>query len=109
MGNEEKLIAYCGLDCGQCPAYIAIESNDDNFRKTTAKEWTERYRNDNRNRPPVEPEDINCSGCLSNGPMYMYCSQCKIRKCALGKGVKNCKECEEYKCAELTELQSHFF
>jgi len=105
----EKLIAYCGLDCGQCPAYVATKNNDENLRKKTAQEWTERYRNDDRNRPPVEPKDINCRGCLSSGPVYLYCNECKIRECALGKGITDCKECEEYRCAKLRDLQEHFF
>ncbi len=109
MDNEENLIAYCGLDCSRCPAFVATKGNDDELRKKTAQEWTERYRADGRNRPPVKPEDINCEGCLSDGLIYLHCNECKIRKCAMGKGVENCKDCEEYKCVELAELQSHFF
>ncbi|MBM4402294.1 MAG: DUF3795 domain-containing protein [Candidatus Cloacimonetes bacterium] len=109
MDKKEKQIAYCGLDCNKCPAYIATKHNDDNLREKTAKEWTERYRSDGRDRPPVKPEDINCEGCLSSGLVYLHCHECKIRNCAMEKRVKNCKECAEYKCAELDELQSHFF
>lgn len=106
---KKKHIAMCGLNCSSCPAFIATGSNDDSLREKTAKEWTERYRTDGRNRPAVKPEDINCKGCLSDGPVYLYCHQCKIRKCGLEKGLKNCKECGEHKCDKLTELQSHFF
>lgn len=99
----------CGLDCGSCAAFIATQNNDDKLREETAKEWTERYRTDGRNRPLVKPEDINCKGCLSDGPIYLYCCQCKIRQCGFKKGIKNCRDCEEYKCDELIKLQSHFF
>ena len=99
----------CGLDCSSCPAFIATQNDDDKFREKTAKEWTKRYRTDGRNRPPLEAKNINCKGCLSSGPVYLYCRQCKIRQCGLKKGIKNCEECEEYKCNKLIELQSHLF
>jgi len=99
----------CGLDCSQCDAFIATENSDDKLREKTAREWTERYRKGKRNRPPVKPEDIVCKGCLSNGPIYLYCQQCKIRKCGLEKEIKNCRQCENYKCGKLIELQKHLF
>lgn len=99
----------CGLDCSSCPAFIATQNDDDKLRDKTAKEWTERYETDGRNRPSIKPQDINCRGCLSKRTTYLYCRQCKIRKCGLEKGIKNCGECEEYKCDKLIELQSHFF
>lgn len=99
----------CGLDCGECTTFIATKNNDNQLRKKTAKEWTERYKKDGRNRLPVKPEDINCSGCLSDGSIYSYCRQCKIRKCGLEKRIKNCKKCKDYRCDQLIELQSYFF
>ena len=105
----EKYIARCGLDCGSCAAFIATKNNDKALREKTAREWNERYRKDGRNRPAIKPEDINCNGCLSDGPVYLYCRQCKIRQCGLEKGIKNCAECAEYKCAKLIGLQKHCF
>ena len=106
---KRKHIAMCGLNCGSCAAFIATQNDDNKLREKTAKEWTEGYRADGRNRPPIKAQDINCMGCLSDGPVYLYCRQCKIRKCGFKKGIKNCKKCDEYKCEELVELQSHFF
>lgn len=105
---EEKYIAMCGLDCSSCPAFIATKNNDKELRKKTAEEWTKRYIG--RNKPPVNPEDISCLGCLSRvGPVYLNCLRCEIRKCGFAQGIKNCKECKDYKCDKLKELQSHFF
>lgn len=109
MEVKKKHIGMCGLDCSVCEAFIATKNNDDKLREKTAKEWTKRYRSDKPDRQPVKPEDINCLGCLSQGPIYLYCRQCKVRNCGLEKGVKNCKECREYRCAVLVELQSHFW
>ena len=103
----EKHIGMCGLDCGACAAFIAFKNNDDKLREKTAKEWTEWYGK--TGRPPVQVKDINCSGCLSDGPIYQNCLRCEIRKCGRGKNLKNCEECKDYKCKKLVELQSHFF
>ena len=102
---KKENIGMCGLDCSRCPAFIATSNNDDDLRKKTAKEWTERHNSN----PILNPEDINCKGCLSDGLLSSHCSECKVRKCGLEKGIKNCKDCKEYKCNELTELQSHLF
>jgi len=112
--KKEKYIGMCGLDCSSCPAFIATfiatKNNNDSLREKTAKEWTERYRKDGRNRPTVKAEDINCNGCLSDGPIYLYCRQCKIRQCGLEKKITNCRKCTNYNsCDKLKELQSHFF
>ncbi|MFH1280920.1 MAG: DUF3795 domain-containing protein [Candidatus Beckwithbacteria bacterium] len=109
MIKNKQHIGICGLDCSSCDAFIATQNNDNKLREKTAKEWTERYRKGNRNRPPVKPKDINCKGCLSDGPIYLYCHQCKIRKCGLEREIKNCKECRDYKCNQLIELQKHLF
>ena len=106
---EKEHIAMCGLNCSSCAAFIAAKNNDNELREKTAKEWTERYKAAGRNRSPIRPKDINCSGCLSQGPLYLYCRECEIRKCCLEKNIKNCNECSDYKCEKLIELESHFF
>ena len=54
----EKQIAYCGLICTDCTAYIATQNNDDDMRKATAEKWAVEYNY------PFKPEDINCVGCI---------------------------------------------
>lgn len=109
MKKKKQLIAICGLDCYKCPAYIATVTRNDKLKVATAKKWTLRNSKEYQKRPPIRPIYINCKGCLSTGPIYLYCRQCKIRKCAFDKKVKNCKECKNYKCEQLIELQSHFY
>ena len=96
----------CGLECNTCEAFIATKNNDDELRKKIAEEWTERYKID----PPLKLEDINCQGCLSqDGLLYKNCLVCEVRKCGFDKEIKNCKECKDYKCDKLIELQSDLF
>jgi hypothetical protein len=92
----ERIIAYCGLSCSECPAYIAKKTNDDELRKKTAVEWSKMFNSD------IKPEDINCDSCLTiDGVVIQYCNVCDIRKCAQAKNVENCGFCDEYTCEKL--------
>jgi len=102
-GNQEasaerdKMIAYCGLVCSDCPTLIATQKNDDKMREETAKKWSEMFHAD------IKPADINCDGCpTDSASLFNYCAQCEIRKCAREKGVKNCAYCADYPCKKLT-------
>lgn len=57
----ERLIAYCGLVCNECPAYLATQADDDSERTKIAAEWSEAFGSD------FKKEDINCDGCLGTG------------------------------------------
>ncbi len=93
---EKKMIAYCGIKCSECPAYIATQKNDDTLRTETAKKWSEQFKSD------IKTEDINCDGCPSESPrLIKYCSTCEIRKCAREKKVATCASCPEYSCQKL--------
>lgn len=84
------MIAYCGLDCEKCDAYLATINNDQALREKTAKLWTE------LNNVPILPEHINCLGCRVKGTKTVFCdSLCAIRKCALNKGIATCGECSD--------------
>ncbi len=84
------MIAYCGLDCKKCDAYLATINDDQELREKTAKLWSE------LNHAPILPEHINCQGCCVDGVKTVYCeSLCGIRQCALKKGVTTCGDCPE--------------
>jgi hypothetical protein len=92
----KELIAFCGLVCSECPAFIATRNNDDNKRKETAEIWSKQFNAD------IKPEDINCDGCISNtGNLFNYPKVCEIRKCGKEKGVINCAYCNDYACEKL--------
>ena len=89
---KNSMIAYCGLDCEKCDAYIATKNNDQALREKTAKLWTE------LNNVPILPEHINCEGCRVDGKKTVYCeSMCQIRQCALRKNITICSDCLEMK------------
>ena len=70
----KNMIAYCGLDCEKCDAYLATINDDQELRKKTAKLWAE------LNNAPILPEHINCQGCRVEGVKTVFCdSMCGIR------------------------------
>ena len=81
----KNMIAYCGLDCEKCDAYLATINDDQALREKTAKAWAE------LNHAPILPEHINCQGCRADGVKTVFCdSICEIRRCAMKKGVDTC-------------------
>ncbi|MHA2108841.1 MAG: DUF3795 domain-containing protein [Candidatus Hodarchaeales archaeon] len=89
-------IAYCGLDCSQCPAFIAKQTNDQGLREKTAKEWS-------GGGFVVSAEQVNCDGCHEAKNNFFHCTQCAVRNCASEKGMTTCAECNEYPCADKLE------
>jgi C1A family cysteine protease len=88
----EKMTSYCGIDCAECGAYLAMKNNDQALREKTAAEWSKVHNF------AFTPEMINCTSCKqTNGVHVGYCSECEIRKCASVKGVVNCGACSEFK------------
>ena len=84
----KKYIAYCGLDCQACEAYLATVHQDEALRRKVAKKWSE------LNGVNITPEMINCEGCRMDGAKTPYCEAlCPIRQCALQKGVETCAAC----------------
>ena len=96
------MIAYCGLDCKKCDAYIATANDDQSLREKTAKLWAQ------LNNAPILPEHINCHGCRSDGVKTVFCeNMCEIRKCAMKKGVSTCGQCAKLEtCSTLGAIIS---
>ena len=91
-----EMIAYCGLDCEKCDAYLATVNDDQALREKTAKLWAE------LNQAPILPEHINCEGCRVEGMKTVFCdSLCGVRQCALKKGVTTCGSCGELEKCEI--------
>ena len=100
--TQEELIAFCGINCLECPAYIAKRTDDIELREKTAKEWS-------GPEEPIKPEEISCDGCITLGKeLFSHCSVCQVRICGLEKGVQNCAHCIEYSCEKLEGLWKAF-
>jgi len=91
----DPLLAICGLSCVECPAYIATQTDDQELRIQTAKEWSSEEFS-------VSPEDLVCDGCTTAaGRIWSWCNQCTVRACALTRQVTTCAACPDYGCETL--------
>lgn len=101
----ETMIAYCGLDCGNCPIHLATLEQDKirqhAMRETIAGQLYKFYGIESL------PENINdCDGCRANtGRIFTGCWQCEIRQCANPKNIESCAFCADYSC---DKLNNHF-
>ncbi len=94
----EKVYGVCGMECSECPAFIAYKTDDNELRATTAKQWSELYKAD------IKPENINCVGCMMPGePKVSHCSQCEVRACGIKEKISTCAECKDYPCVTIKE------
>jgi len=90
------MIAVCGMNCHECGASLAAKESNDQKRTKVAQDWSKRFKVE------VNPKDINCDGCQSDGGrIFNYCKVCEIRKCGKEKGLKNCGYCRDYPCRKL--------
>jgi len=95
----DEMIAFCGIACQECGAFLATKTNDDEKRAEVAQLWSKEFKTD------IKPENINCEGCLSDGEnLFNYCKTCESRKCGKEKGVVNCAHCSDYACEKLVKL-----
>jgi len=96
-----SLIAFCGIDCGECKAFVATQNEDAEMKRVVAEEWSKLYGHQ------MKPEDINCVSCVVvDGRHVGYCAICEIRTCGAKKKVQNCAYCIEYKCGKLEKIHT---
>jgi hypothetical protein len=104
----DKIIAYCGLVCSECDAYVATQAND-----LEALEQMARRARDEFGMEDATPETTMCDGCLTEGGRQIpYCATCEIRACAIERGLGgppplNCAHCADYACERLEGFFAH--
>ncbi len=94
-------MGYCGIDCKKCQNYIKEDNRKINrYRKNNInlQDWVG-YSHDFK---------IMCYGCefdeiWNNEEIFDFCYKCKIRACAIEKGVVSCKECSDFICDKFAE------
>ena len=93
-----KMIAFCGLTCTDCAAYLATQANDYAALRRVRDQWREEY-----NAPQMTVDDVACDGCLVDGLKCGHCAECDIRACGQSRGVANCAHCTDYATCEKLE------
>lgn len=93
----EQMIAYCGLTCTDCPAYLATRADDRAELERVAAMWREEY-----NAPDITAESVICDGCLADSERKCgHWHECEIRACAMALNVANCAHCADYGCDKI--------
>jgi hypothetical protein len=95
-----RLIGACGVNCDVCPAYRATKADDPELLEQVLVRWRAEF-----DAPHITVKDILCDGCSGvTGRLCGYCQQCRIRPCALARGLPNCAHCAEFICDDLERL-----
>ncbi|MEJ2252401.1 MAG: DUF3795 domain-containing protein [Candidatus Lokiarchaeota archaeon] len=87
----KNLIAYCGINCGECDIYLApsnLKISEDLVKKFKGM-W------DN-----VKPEDFHCDTCKGNLSLC-WTEKCEIRDCCTEKKIEFCSQCNQFPCEVL--------
>jgi len=94
----DRMIAFCGLVCTDCPAFEATRDNDLVRAEETALLWSKEYG------VKVTVKDIWCDGCLVEGKKCAHCAVCAVRACAMERGVIHCGACDEFACGTIEQI-----
>jgi hypothetical protein len=90
------MFACCGLNCSECPTYLATQNDNDAAREKVAGQWSKFFG------MALKADEMNCDGCISGSQrMFMHCQSCQIRDCCQSKQLKTCAECDDYPCDKL--------
>jgi hypothetical protein len=95
------MMAFCGLNCSECPAHKGTLGSDLTLLEETARKWSDKDHS-------YQVKDMFCLGCTQPDGRFVfsYCRECPVRVCALEKKVTNCVACPEYDgCAKVSKLQ----
>lgn len=93
----KRMVAFCGLVCTECPAYVATQRRDEQALEGIARKWRDEYH-----ITGITVESIRCDGCLPlRGRKSGHCVECAIRLCALARGAVSCGRCVDYPCEKI--------
>ena len=88
--DYKQMTAPCGLDCFNCPVYLANEDAD--LREKVGASLG------------IDPESAVCPGCRPSGGAIEFLGMtgpCKVFRCIIEKGLDFCCECTDFPCDNL--------
>lgn len=94
-----QMIAYCGINCGKCPAYSFPRLGEKLHMKGPFQSML-------KSRMKPKPEGyVICDGCTAVGARCVtHCTTCPVRLCAKEAGVENCARCDKFACEHLQDI-----
>ncbi len=64
----KEMIAYCGLSCSACPAFVATKKGDREALTKLAEDWSREFKT------TLKADDCLCDGCTSTTGRHIgYC------------------------------------
>jgi hypothetical protein len=96
-----ELTAPCGLDCFNCPNYLANDNEE--IRKQITSQLKERG---------LPSDEVTCKGCRKeNGNIPILrvigLGPCMVFKCVSSKGIDTCADCSDFPCGNLHPYADH--
>ena len=92
-----KLQAFCGIDCGECEAYVCTQNGDRAGLEDVARKWAAQFGGKN-----LSGDMCVCDGCTSGKRISTaHGATCAVRLCASSRGVETCAHCPDYGCETL--------
>ena len=88
--DYKQMTAPCGLDCFNCPLYMALDNPG--LREKVAQNLG------------ISEEKANCRGCKNEGGAIEavgLLEPCSVFKCTSEKGLDFCYQCDEFPCDNL--------
>jgi len=88
--DYKKMTAPCGLDCFNCPMYLA--------------QGNEELRTILSERLGIARQEASCSGCREQGGKIAFLKMrepCSVYRCISQKGIDFCCDCSEFPCDNL--------
>ena len=88
--NYSNMTAPCGLDCFNCPLYLAVSN--------------EKLRNIIAEKMKMDPGKVICRGCRNENGTIAFNNMtgpCKVYRCISAKGLHLCSDCADFPCDNL--------
>jgi len=88
------MLGYCGVNCAECPAYQGTASSKIELLEKAARAFS---------NGADSAKEWTCLGCTPADQSFLakFCATCKIRDCAIAKGVPSCAACDGYESCTL--------
>ncbi|MBN1777755.1 MAG: DUF3795 domain-containing protein [Clostridiales bacterium] len=87
------MIAFCGLNCAECPAYTGTTTGDEQQLEKMNQEF---------GSEETDAVDFVCLGCKYKDSKLIAtdCARCTIRMCAMERHKDFCATCEEFETCD---------
>jgi len=88
--DYQQMTSPCGLDCFNCPVYLANENGK--LRAVIAERFV------------IPEKEAVCQGCRNEGGMIAFLGMtepCNVYRCIKKKGLQFCCDCSEFPCDHL--------